>query len=148
MKITVTRFTSDDDSTLSTIDVDGEFVCFGLEDEYREIKKVAETRIPAGLYHVASREFGGFFVRYGHKFDFHRGMLEITGIPGFKHILIHIGNTDADTAGCLLVGTGCYAQRGNMSLQNSTGAYKKLYKKVIDAAEAGVLEIEVLDRDG
>ncbi len=38
MLIRVNRIKSDDDSTLSTIYIDGEFFCFGLEDEHREYK--------------------------------------------------------------------------------------------------------------
>jgi len=40
--------------------VDGQFVCFGLEDEYREDKVAGETRIPSGTYQVALRKEGGF----------------------------------------------------------------------------------------
>ena len=52
MEITVNRFISDNDTTISHINVDGKFICFGLEDEYRENKLVGETRIPAGKYKV------------------------------------------------------------------------------------------------
>ena len=52
MLITVDRFKSDDDATLSKVDIDGQFVCFGLEDEYREDKVANETRIPAGRYRI------------------------------------------------------------------------------------------------
>ena len=50
MKIEVDRFISDEDSTISHVKVDGAFVCFGLEDEFRVEKKHGETRIPAGRY--------------------------------------------------------------------------------------------------
>lgn len=148
MKIKVNRFISDQDSTLSRISIDGDFQCFGLEDEYRAYKKVNETRIPAGLYQVGVRTIGGFHGRYGGKFpDFHKGMLQVMGVPGFEYILIHIGNTDDDTAGCLLVGTGCYSQKGNMSIQSSVKSYKKLYKKVIKSAINNDLWIEYIDDD-
>ena len=32
------------------------------------------------------------------------GMLHVLDVPNFKYILIHCGNTDEDTAGCLLLG--------------------------------------------
>ncbi len=38
MQMVVDRFTSDSESTISRILVDGRFVCFGLEDEYRTSK--------------------------------------------------------------------------------------------------------------
>ena len=31
-------------------------------------------------------------------------MLELQDVPNFKYILIHAGNTDEQTAGCILVG--------------------------------------------
>ena len=58
MKITVERFTSDAETTLSTVFVDGKFACFGLEDEYRTEKVAGETRIPAGTYKVGLRNVG------------------------------------------------------------------------------------------
>ena len=50
MMITVDRFKSDADATISKVNVDGQFVCFGLEDEYRAENVANETRIPAGQY--------------------------------------------------------------------------------------------------
>lgn len=148
MKITVERITSDDDTTISALFVDGKFVCFVLEDEYRETKLAGETRIAAGTYDVRLRTFGGFHRRYGSKFSgMHRGMLELQNVPEFDDILIHVGNTDANTAGCLLVGTGAVARGGDMSIQSSVEAYKKLYPLVVDAAASGDLGIEIIDRD-
>ena len=109
---------------------------------------VSETRIPAGKYKVGVRATGGFHNRYSRKFsDIHQGMLHVQDVPGFEFILIHVGNTDEHTAGCLLVGTGAMARADDMSIQSSVEAYKRLYSKVIEAAKEGDLEIEYLDRD-
>ncbi len=117
MKISVERIFSDDDATISTLWVDGRFICFGLEDEYREDKIPGETRIPAGEYKITLRTVGGFHTRYGRKFpEFHKGMLWIRGVPNFEYILIHIGNTDEHTAGCLLVGEGAIRTESYESL--------------------------------
>ena len=148
MKITVSRFLSDDDSTLSIVSVDGKFACFGLEDEHRLEKVPKETRIPAGTYRVGLRTVGGFHNRYSRKFrSFHKGMLHVQDVPGFTHILIHVGNTDADTAGCLLVGTGATARVGDISVQSSVEAYKRLYRAVVEDAIKGTLEIGFFDDD-
>ena len=109
MKLEVLRFSSDSDSTLGVLfDTTNErkFLCFTLEDEFREIKISGETRIPAGTYNVTLRTEGGFNQRYNDKFgtDFNKGMLWVRDVPGFEYILIHIGNTDDNTEGCLLVG--------------------------------------------
>ncbi|MFH1806814.1 MAG: DUF5675 family protein [Pseudomonadota bacterium] len=150
MKITVDRYLSDPDSTVSRIMVDGVFVCYGLEDGYRAVKVAGATRIPAGSYRIAVRREGGFHGRYqaDARFrDIHRGMLHILGVPNYKWILIHVGNTHQHTAGCLLVGTSVNATPGRMSVGASAQAYRKLYGMVIDAAEAGNLSIDYIDND-
>ena len=74
-------------------------------------------------------------------------MLHVQKVPGFEFILIHVGNADENTAGYLLVGTGARAGEGDMSIQSSRVAYKKLYSKVFEAAKQENLEIEYFDRD-
>ncbi len=148
MKILVDRFISDDDSTVSRVLVDDTFVCFGLEDEYREEKLASETRIPAGTYSVLLRKEGSFHNKYMKRFpDMHRGMLHVQDVPGFEFILIHVGNTDEDTAGCLLVGEQAVTTRGDMRVNLSRNAYKEIYPFVVDAAEAGDLNITYQDND-
>lgn len=148
MKIVIERISSDKDSTISTVYVDGQFICFGLEDEHREHKVPAETRIPAGVYSVQLRTIGGFHSRYKKKFsDFHKGMLQLQNVPGFEYILIHVGNSDGDTAGCILVGMGAISSQGDMSIQSSVNAYRLLYGIVVDAAKDNDLTLEIIDRD-
>ncbi len=147
MRIHVNRFVSDGDTTISQIYVNGKFQCFGLEDEYRAYKEIGETRISAGHYEVGLRNEGGFHNRYGKRFGhLHQGMLEIKNVPDFKWVLIHCGNTDDDTSGCLLVGEGAVVGE-DMMITSSMVAYKKLYAKVIDAAKVGELSIEFVDTD-
>ena len=148
MEIQVDRFVSDTDTTISRVTVDGEFICFGLEDEYREEKKVGETRIPSGRYRVTLRTVGGFHERYGLRFpDIHQGMLHICDVPGFEYILIHCGNTDEHTKGCLLVGSQAIATPGDMSITGSAIAYKRFYPLVVSEAENDNLTIEFIDND-
>lgn len=147
MKITVERIKSDNDATLSVVWIDGTFECFGVEDEFREEKVANETRIPAGTYNVGVRTVGGFNNRYTTKFpDFHKGMLQVLDVPDFEYILIHIGNTDDDTGGCLVVGENAYTS-GVIKNSSSTNAYKKLYKKVIEYALLGEVTIKYIDLD-
>ena len=66
-------------------------------------------------------------------------MLHIVDVPGFDYILIHCGNTDEHTAGCLLVGD---TQNNNMVEEDgfigrSTAAYKRIYPKIAKALEQG-----------
>jgi hypothetical protein len=148
MHIMVDRFVSDTDTTISRVNVDTAFVCFGLEDEYREDKVPGETRIPCGTYSVALRIEGGFHERYSKRFPgMHQGMLHITNVPGFQWILIHCGNTDQDTEGCLLVGSQAITEPGDMKIINSESAYKRFYTMVVGAAASGKLTITFLDND-
>ena len=139
MEIVVDRFVADDDTTVSRVNVDGQFVCFGLEDEFREEKVAKETRIPSGTYDVRLRTEGVHHSKYSNRFeDIHKGMLHIQNVPNFTFILIHCGNTDEDTDGCLLVGSQALTEPGEMRVTQSTGA---------DAAAAGDLKIRFEDND-
>lgn len=146
MKITVNRFTNDGIATLSLVSIDGKFQCFGLEDRYREVKVDGETRIPAGLYNIGIRDVGGFHGRYSARYHgIHKGMLQVIDVPNFEYILIHVGNTSLDTAGCLLLGSDALTI-GNR-LGRSGFAYIDFYKKVIDEAINGNVTIEYIDDD-
>ena len=147
MIIEVNRYLSDGDTTLSKISIDGEFQCNGLEDEYREVKLKGETRIPSGEYKITLRTVGGFHGRYLSAYgeDFHKGMLWVRNVPGFEYILIHKGNTEKNTMGCLLLGK---ADEKAMAVWSSGDAYKAFYPKVRDALLAGKeVYIRYLDND-
>ena len=143
MKIEVLRVSSEADSTSGLVfDVtDGrKFLCYSLEDEYRNDKVMHETRVPAGTYKILLRKEGGFHGRYVKKYgDFHKGMLHVQDVPGFEYILIHTGNTDEHTSGCLIVGD---SQENNQLIKNgfigkSVQAYKRIYTPIAEALENG-----------
>ena len=116
------------------------FLAYTLEDEYRDEKKYGETRIPDGEYELGLRKEGGYHAKYSKRFsDFHVGMLHVLDVPGFDYILIHCGNTDEHTAGCLLVGD---SQENNQITKDgfigkSTQAYKRIYPKIAEAIKCG-----------
>tara|TARA_Y100000389_G_scaffold121389_1_gene118821 strand:+ start:643 stop:1113 length:471 start_codon:yes stop_codon:yes gene_type:complete len=154
MKLEVLRFSSDNDSTLGALfDVTEKrkFLCFTLEDEFREVKVSGETRIPSGTYNITLRTVGGFNQRYDDKFgtDFNKGMLWVRDVPGFEYILIHIGNTDDNTDGCLLVGD---SQTQNITkngfIGSSTDAYTRIYPPIADVlVDGGKVTITYIDYD-
>jgi len=102
---------------------------------YREQKIKGETRIPNGTYKVELREVGGFHNKYLAKYGdtFHKGMLWVKDVPNFEYILIHVGNTDDNTEGCLLVGST--ADKDKSFIGASGNAYKDFYPKVVAAFE-------------
>ena len=143
MKLEVLRFSSGKDSTngiLFDCTKGREFLCYTLEDQYQTKKVMQETRIPAGEYEIKYRKEGGFHKRYNERYpDIHRGMLHVTNVPDFKWILIHVGNTDEHTAGCLLLGD---TQENNQIKTNgfigkSSQAYVRVYDKIANVLDMG-----------
>lgn len=133
-------------STLSEIYLNNQLICYGLEDIPRTKKIPGSTSIPLGIYPLGFNKDGGMNGNYYDRFPkLHRGMIEITGIPGFKYVYIHIGNTHKETAGCLLVGTGYVFEKGEYRLVQSVTAYKKLYALLVDFLVSGEVFIEVTE---
>ena len=138
MKLDVIRTQFGKDATNGILLIDGVFESFCLEDQVRDgQKQMGETAIPLGEYEIKFRTVGGYDAKYQKKFGttWHKGMLELQDVPNFKYILIHTGNTDEHTAGCLLVGeTQQDLDRGKDGFVGGSGdAYKKMYPKVRDA---------------
>ena len=164
MKLKVIRFSSQKDSSSGLLfdDSDGQmkFLCYTLEDERREEKKFGETRVPAGTYDIKLRDSGGMTKRYAAKYkDKHKGMLcihnasdwkIITPDMTFQYVLIHVGNTDEHTAGCLIIGD---TQENNILKKDgyigkSVQAYKRIYPLIVKALERGDgVTIEYVDLD-
>tara|TARA_R100000900_G_scaffold11981_1_gene10501 strand:- start:28 stop:507 length:480 start_codon:yes stop_codon:yes gene_type:complete len=155
MKLKVLRFSSQEDSTSGLLFLDGDlglqFLCYTLEDERRALKVMGETRVPAGTYKIELRKEGGFHNRYTKKYGrLHKGMLHVTNVPNFEYILIHTGNTDEHTAGCLLLGD---SQENNIIIKDgfigkSVNAYKRVYPDIAKALENNEkVTIEYVDFD-
>ena len=144
MDLKVLRFSSEPDSTSGLlVECRGgstDFLCYTLEDEFRDVKIYGETRIPAGKYEIKLRREGGFHKRYSKKYsNIHVGMLHVVDVPGFEHILIHTGNTDEHTAGCLILGD---TQENNQIVKDgfvgkSVHAYKRIYPYIAGAIKRG-----------
>ncbi len=149
MKLTVKRFADNSDTTLGILFIDGVFECFTVEDEERQTKVMGETRVPNGTYDIKLRSVGGFHNRYSAKYgSMHKGMLCVHNKPNwilenagmsFQYILIHTGNTDEHTSGCLIIGD---SQENNQLKKDgfigrSTQAYKRIYPPIAEALENG-----------
>lgn len=145
MNLEVLRISSEQDYTLGVLyDVpfknavmwkQKHLLSFTIEDEHRTKKVYAETRIADGRYPIKLRTHGGFHQRYSEMFEWHEGMLEICDVPNFTDVLIHIGNDDEDTAGCLLV-----TRTADLDMEfggRSKQAYEKVYKHILKALKAG-----------
>ena len=163
MELKVIRFSSQNDSSSGLLfdATNGmDFLCYTLEDERRKDKVMSETRVPAGVYSIKLRDEGGMTKRYGAKYkDMHKGMLCVHNAPDwkivtpdmtFQYILIHVGNTDEHTAGCLIIGD---TQENNILKKDgfigkSVQAYKRIYPLIVKALEdKEEVTIEYVDLD-
>jgi len=155
MKLKVLRFSSQEDCTNGLLFQDSDlglvFLGYTLEDEHRVLKVKGETRIPAGIYNIKFRKEGGFHKKYSKRFPgIHKGMLEVCDVPDFKYVLIHCGNDDSHTAGCLLLGD---SQENNVIIKDgfigkSSNAYKRIYPNIAKQIEMrNQVTIEYIDFD-
>lgn len=142
MKILVKRIAKRPTYTIGKMYLDGKYFCDTLEDTDRNIsqstpldtiKKVKlpnNTAIPTGTYKV--------IVNVSPKFK--RLLPRLLNVPGFDGVLIHRGNTDKDTSGCILIGENKVVGR----VINSTGYETKLVSilnKAQDNKEGITIEI-------
>jgi hypothetical protein len=141
----VERYSDDGDCTLGKMYLDNEFQCYTLEDEQRDEKVQNETRIDAGTYKVAfKKNVTNLTKKYRSRFSWFKWHIEIKELPKHSHVYIHIGNTDEDTAGCILVGKTVYKN----TIGQSVKAYTELYKKISDLLEAGhTIEIQIINKE-
>ena len=132
------RYSSQSKTTLGVILVNDKFQCYSLEDSFRDEKVKHKTRIPNGKYEIKLREFGGHYERYINKYDGHEGMLWLQDVPNFEHILIHVGNDEDDTSGCILTGSTANNNVKNKGFVGaSTDAYLDLYFNVLEYFNKG-----------
>ncbi|MBQ0103005.1 MAG: hypothetical protein KBS99_02375 [Prevotellaceae bacterium] len=85
--------------TIGKLYVNGVYFCNTLEPPYKVINKQSDklkggTAIPEGNYRIVMSPSQKFKTK----------MPFLVGVPHFTGIMIHPGNTAADTLGCILVG--------------------------------------------
>lgn len=142
MKLVVERKWRKDDYTIGILYVNGVRLCNTLEDAVRPDKIYGKTAIPKGTYrvlmNVKSPKFDGrpWTIPYG-------GIVpRLRNVPNFQGVLIHVGNTAADTDGCILVGDN--TEKGRLT--NSTNRYFKLMGMLLGAALSGeAIDITILE---
>ena len=105
--------------TLGKLYINKEFFCDTIEDKYRDLSKekkvYGETCIPFGTYKV--------IINMSPKYK--RLMPRLLDVPHFDGILIHNGNTEQDSAGCVIVG-----QRSGQKVINSRDTFNKLFNRL------------------
>lgn len=126
-------------ATLGELTLDGERLCYTLEDRPPRtpgVKEPGVSRIPAGTHPLGLRTEGGFHQRYTAKWDWHGPMVEIL-LDGWKWVLFHTGNYHTDSEGCVLVGESPGEHEGALCVWKSTTAYTRIYPALLAHAQSG-----------
>lgn len=146
MEILLTRRYKKADYTIGELKIDGEFVCSTLEDTDRGLddgmadwqirnKKIPNrTAIPTGRYEVDMSTVSPRFSQKQFYMDVCQGKLpRLKNVKGFEGILIHTGNDETHSSGCLLVGLN--KVRGKLT--DSKETFKKVYALMKEAHDRG-----------
>lgn len=111
---TLRRTGSRPDGTFGAlVDEDGNQLCVTCEPPWRG--NGPDSCVPPGDY-----------VCIRHDSPEHPWTFELTGVPGRTEILIHTGNTENDSRGCIVVGDGTGTINGLPAVLNSVRTLNKL----------------------
>ena len=121
--------------TISRLFIEGEYLCDVLEDvdrglndnmseeEIKSKKVYGETAIPYGTYEIDMNTVSNKFKDRNWAIPYDGKLPRLKNVKGFEGVLIHVGNSNRDTLGCLLVGS-YYPEWGIVI--NSKTAFNKL----------------------
>lgn len=144
--------------TIGHLYIDGKFFSDTLEDPDRGLTQTmplsqikaakikGDTCIPYGKYTVNMNTVSAKYsntAKYKYAAIAKGKMPRVMNVPGFEGILIHAGNTQVDTEGCLLVGFN----KAKGRVLNSQDTWQKLYTKLKAASDKGeVITIEYIKK--
>ena len=126
-QVIIIRMISNDDGTFGHL-IHGDFHVYTLEPE--AARKGNKGRIPAGIYPVVW-EPEGRFQGYALK-----------EVPGFENVEIHLGNTEVDTAGCILLGL----RRGRLKEKEAVLASRQAINRFEQHMGWEDFELEIIER--
>ena len=146
IKLQLKRIFKGSTYTIGKLYVNGEYFCDTLEDtdrglddsmsvaKIKSLKKSGITAIPSGTYDVTLDVYSPKFGPKSFYKETCNGKLpRLLNVKGFDGILIHAGNTDKDTSGCLLVGVNSEVGK----VLNSQDTFRKLYKLLQEGKNRG-----------
>jgi len=157
------RFSFKPDWTIGRLFVEDKHECYVIEDEIREEKVHGETAIPYGTYKLGTRmspKFSGQYFwnpaankplitarefltgKFGKGYTPHE-LIWVLDVPNYQFILLHWGNTDDDTEGCLIVGNTIGLIGKQEAVLNSRLTYQDLYPRIYPLIKEGGQEIEI-----
>lgn len=155
MKLLLKRIYNCKDYCIGHLYVDGIFVCDTIEDVDRGLdnsmslteilnKKVKhETAIPTGTYDILMNVVSPKYSNSAYYLLICKGKVpRLDNVKGYSGVLIHTGNTAADSSGCIIVGYN----KVKGKVINSKIAFEKLYAILNAANNRGETITITIDR--
>lgn len=145
MKLKVKRIFKGENYTIGKLYINEGFFCNTLEDKVRnlpkETKVFGKTAIPSGTYEIDMNSVSNKFKNRSWAKKYKGIVPRLKNVPYFSGVLIHPGNQEQDTDGCLLVGENLQVGK----VLNSQKYWFMLMDKLIKARNCGekiTIEIE------
>lgn len=153
MELLLKRTHKKENYTIGELFLDGKFFCNTMEDKDRGLKdsmseqeitskKIPSlTAIPLGTYNITLDVVSPKYSKVKTYDRIQAKLPRLEKVKGYSGVLIHIGNTDRDSAGCILVGI---ANSSYTMVTNSTNTFFNLYEELKKAKNKGeVLTIKI-----
>lgn len=143
MKLLLQRRYKKADYTIGDLYIDGEWFSNTLEDvdrgldwnmsldEIKEKKVYSKTAIPTGIYEVNMNVISPKFKDRSWAKPWGGKVPRLEKVPGYEGVLIHPGNDDSDTSGCILVGDNKEVGK----VLNSVATFNKLMQTLTKAKD-------------
>ena len=146
MKLILKRIYTCNRYTIGHLYVNNEYVCDTLEDCDRGLdsnmplltilntKIKDQTAIPCGTYNILMNVVSPKYSKRQYYMDVCKGKVpRLDNVPGYSGVLIHVGNDQDDTSGCILVGQNKIKGK----VMNSKSTFEKLYPMLKKAYNNG-----------
>lgn len=138
MKLLLKRIAKKDKYTIGKLYINGEYFSDTIEDKDRgltqnmsltQIKKIKvqnETAIPTGTYDVTLQVTSPKFKNKTWAQPYGGKIPRLLNVPGFEGVLVHPGNSNSETSGCVLVGQNTIVGK----VTNSQNTFHSLMSKL------------------
>ena len=146
IELKLKRFAKRPTYTIGRLYINDEYFCDTLEDTDRGLKqslpisvnqakkKKGKTAIPVGKYRVTLDIQSPRFSKVAF-YNFCDGYLpRLINVPAFDGVLIHVGNDERDTDGCILVGEN----KAVGKVLNSRDTFLRLYAKLQEYKDSNI----------
>lgn len=151
MKILLDRFFKGPKYTVGHLYIDGKYFCDTIEDVDRGLldsmplseikaKKIpSKTAIPRGTYKITLDVVSPKYSKRDYYIKVCKGKVpRILNVKGFEGILTHAGNTEEDSAGCIILGEN----KVKGKVINSRVTFEKFYKELLKDKDNITIEIK------